>query len=476
MKKRALLILGLILSLSAPAHADFFDSKGRLIESITSTATAAGTTTLTYQSNRHQRFTGSTTQTVALPSGTSMRNGTPFIIENDSTGVVTVNNNGGSLVSAVPAGRTYTFLLTDNGTSDGTWTVNKAVGAGTLVNADVDASAAIARSKLGTGTADHVVINSGAGAFSSESSLAISRGGTGQATATLGFNALDPLTTKGDLIGYNGTDSVRCGVGSNGQILEANSAATCGFNWVAASSTALAVAAKTTTYTATTSDNVLTADASGGAFTITLYSASGNTGRTLDILKTDSSSAAVTVDGDGSETIRGATTFKLSTQYERLRVVSDGTNWQVLGHEYPKLWKTFTPTGSWVAGTETYTGVYRRVGDSLEFRVKIALSGAPTSTSLQINLPSGLEIDTAKLVQTSGGTGTLGIGTAFNSGVSFHELSVNYTSTTAVAIYISNSASTHVTSAQVTQAIPFTWGNADAVDILCLVPISGWEG
>lgn len=49
----------------------------------------------------------------------------------------------------------------------------------TIVNADVNASAAIDRSKLATGTIDHVVINSGTGAFSSEAQLATSRGGTG---------------------------------------------------------------------------------------------------------------------------------------------------------------------------------------------------------------------------------------------------------------------------------------------------------
>jgi len=39
--------------------------------------------------------------------------------------------------------------------------------------------------------------------------LAISRGGTGQNTAILGFNALSPLTTLGDVIYHNGTNNVR---------------------------------------------------------------------------------------------------------------------------------------------------------------------------------------------------------------------------------------------------------------------------
>lgn len=106
------------------------------------------------------------------------------------------------------------------------------IGSGVIVNGDVNASAAIDRSKIANGTADHVVINSGAGALSSEAQLAITRGGTGQATATLGFNALDPLTTKGDLVAHDGTNSVRHAVGTNGQYLVADSAETNGLKWV----------------------------------------------------------------------------------------------------------------------------------------------------------------------------------------------------------------------------------------------------
>lgn len=49
----------------------------------------------------------------------------------------------------------------------------------TIVDADVSASAAIARSKIANGSANHVVINSGAGALSSEAQLSTTRGGTG---------------------------------------------------------------------------------------------------------------------------------------------------------------------------------------------------------------------------------------------------------------------------------------------------------
>ena len=44
-----------------------------------------------------------------------------------------------------------------------------------MVDADIAAAAAIARTKLASGTANHVVINSGTGALSSEARLALSR-------------------------------------------------------------------------------------------------------------------------------------------------------------------------------------------------------------------------------------------------------------------------------------------------------------
>lgn len=49
-----------------------------------------------------------------------------------------------------------------------------------VVDADISAGAAIARTKIATGSASHVVINNGSGVLSSEAQLAVSRGGTGQ--------------------------------------------------------------------------------------------------------------------------------------------------------------------------------------------------------------------------------------------------------------------------------------------------------
>lgn len=94
----------------------------------------------------------------------------------------------------------------------------------------------------------------------------------------------------------------------------------------------LALVAKTSTYTATSADYTIKNDATSGAITINLPTASGISGRIYTIKKVDSSGNAVTVDPNGSETIDGAATYSLATQWKYVTIQSDGTNWIVIGN------------------------------------------------------------------------------------------------------------------------------------------------
>ncbi len=90
------------------------------------------------------------------------------------------------------------------------------------------------------------------------------------------------------------------------------------------------VLTKTANYTLTKDDKVILADATSGAFTVTLPVAALAKNLMFDIKKIDSSSNIVTLDGDGSEEIDGATTFDLLGEDESVRIICNGTAWFIL--------------------------------------------------------------------------------------------------------------------------------------------------
>ena len=66
-----------------------------------------------------------------------------------------------------------------------------------------------------------------------------------------------------------------------------------------------------------------------GGITITLPNAAQGTGKVFVVKKTDAGIGAVTVASAGG-TIDGATTYLLTTQNQRVQLVSDGTNWWIV--------------------------------------------------------------------------------------------------------------------------------------------------
>lgn len=85
-----------------------------------------------------------------------------------------------------------------------------------------------------------------------------------------------------------------------------------------------------TATTLTSSHQTILADATGGAFTLTLPAASTCSGRIYRIKRINSGANAVTVDGNGSETIDGSLTAVFNAQYDGFTIQSNGTNWFIL--------------------------------------------------------------------------------------------------------------------------------------------------
>ena len=240
------------------------------------------------------------------------------------------------------------------------------------------------------------------------------------------------------------------------------------------------IASKTTTYVTTTNDKIIHCDTSGGAWTLTLYASSGQAGRRLFVKKTTSDYSVLTIDGNASETIDGATTIKLNTQYETVELYCDGSNWHIARRFIPCAWKSFTPTGTWSTNT-TYAGFRRRVGDSEEYDVYVTVSGAPDTASLNINIPNSLNIDTAKLSGSTAVTQTyMGTVRIFDSSASQTCFGVcrlvSGSTTQVIAQYIKTSGTEPDGSGSVTQAAPMTFASGDVVHIRFTVPIVNWEG
>lgn len=210
----------------------------------------------------------------------------------------------------------------------------------------------------------------------------------------------NPMTTGGDII-YGGASGVptRLANGSNGQFLT-SSGGTTAPTWTtaSASSAAFNITAQTSNYTASTNDFIL---ASTGAFTVTLPTAVGNSGKTIVIQKTDTPVGnIVTLNTTSAQTIGGIAsgTYKLITFGETLTVVSDNANWRIQEHYSQTSWTN--QTTSWTGSTSNPTVgtmttdslLWRRNGTDMEYIINFnqASGGANGSGDYLLAFPSGI--------------------------------------------------------------------------------------
>lgn len=91
------------------------------------------------------------------------------------------------------------------------------------------------------------------------------------------------------------------------------------------SNVAFPITSKTANYTATVNDDVVLAN---GTFTVTLYTAVGNTGRRVTVKNTNT--GIITVKGASTEKVDASNTLTLTQQYQSVTVESDGTQWWVV--------------------------------------------------------------------------------------------------------------------------------------------------
>jgi hypothetical protein len=140
------------------------------------------------------------------------------------------------------------------------------------------------------------------------------------------------------------------------------------------------VNAKTTTATLTDDEiGVIPLSTAGGAYTVTLPTAVGNTGLWYEFIKTTSDLNLATIDGDGAETINGASNYVLAFQHESVKIVSNGTNWDVVNTNKPRVLAFFDDcTSSVGSGASTLIDFPTEIIDTHGI---VTNEGTGTSTS-----------------------------------------------------------------------------------------------
>lgn len=228
-------------------------------------------------------------------------------------------------------------------------------------------------------------------------------------------------------------------------------------------------------YTATTADDLILCNTTGGAITVNLPAAASSTGKVLKIKKTSSDFTAVTIDGNASETIDGAATTTINTQYEQVTIACDGSNWQIIDRRIPTALTITTPTISWTASSPVKTAYAWRVGNRLWLDFRVVLGGAPNSATFSLTLPDSLEMDTALMV---GSTENVSLGEAnlLDSGSNRQAARVRYASSTTVNVAAVGVSGSLTTLTNVTELVPFSWTTSDELHMRFSVPISGWKG
>lgn len=173
----------------------------------------------------NKTLSGNTAATLISGSGTLTLNTTGTVTVPNTTDTLVGKATTDTLTNKTLSGNTATNLVSGSGTltlnTSGTATIPNATD--TLVGKDTTDTLTNKTISGSSNTITNVSLTTGV-----TGTLPIANGGTGQTAATAAFDALSPLTTKGDIVVHNGTNVVRQAVGTNGQVLVADSSQTNG--------------------------------------------------------------------------------------------------------------------------------------------------------------------------------------------------------------------------------------------------------
>ncbi len=163
----------------------------------------------------------------------------------------------------------------------------------------------------------------------SAASITVANAGSSlfSAGASVSFDSIAPTTTKGDLIVRNSTTNTRQAVGTDGQVLTADSAQANGIKWATpTASSTLTISNKTGAYTVVAGDAGTIINCTSGTFTVSL-TAAATLGAGFNCWVWNTGTGAITIDPNSTETIDGVSTLILR-QGEGAQIACNGTNWE----------------------------------------------------------------------------------------------------------------------------------------------------
>lgn len=249
-------------------------------------------------------------------SSTSVATTLSASINSSATSMVVATGTGSALMGGVTlgAGNVDSFgiaLDVDTQNEEVVWVT--AVSGDTLT---------IVRAKAGTSAIAHTAGASVKHVFTGDDATFFT---TGTATADAAIpKAL--VTAKGDIVGATASGVPdNLAVGSNGQILTADSAEAMGIKWSTPSTLSLTINAQTgTTYTIVSGDlNKLVTLNNASAITVTIPNGVFSTGQQVNFQQIGA--GQVTFASDGTTTFTGVGT-KLRAQYSASTLICTGTN------------------------------------------------------------------------------------------------------------------------------------------------------